>query len=114
MNGNDAAALHKEPQHAGVQLADVAQLKQTIAERFGQRLAVILAIPQLCQSGQNRRVVAGIALFEFFEELPHWCNSGRGLIEFYPKAAEKPHSESLFATLSKHLRVARRYREQRF
>jgi len=30
------------------------------------------------------------------------------------KAAKKPHSESLFATLNQHLRVVRRCREQRF
>jgi len=39
--------FYKEPQHAGVQLADVAQFKQGVVERLGQRLAVILPIAQL-------------------------------------------------------------------
>jgi hypothetical protein len=32
---NDSAILHEKPQHTGIKLADVAQFKQTIAERLG-------------------------------------------------------------------------------
>ena len=40
--------------------------------------------------------------------------NGDGISFQQSKAAKKPHSESLFATLSQHLRVARRCRKQRF
>ena len=34
MNGDDAPAFHKEPEHARVQLADVAKFEQPITERL--------------------------------------------------------------------------------
>ena len=42
-----------------------------------------------------------------------WSSSPRPPFHL-PKAAKKPHSESLFAASSQHLRAARRCREQRF
>ena len=93
VNGHDATAFHEEPQHARVQLAHVPEFKQAVAKRLGQRLAVILAVAQLRQSGQHHckvvRVVAlssgipapgfpGIRLVKLYREfhwVPHqyWC-----------------------------------------
>ena len=64
MNGNDAPAFYKEPQHARVQLADVAQLEQSVTQCLGQRFAVILAIAQFFQSRRHRREIVAIAGLE--------------------------------------------------
>ena len=57
---NDTAVLHKKPQDAGIELAHMAQLEQPAAERFGQWFAVILFVPQFCQSCDNRSKIIRI------------------------------------------------------
>jgi hypothetical protein len=61
VNGQDATAFHEEPENARVQLATVTEFKQAVAERHGQRLAVILPVAQLRKSGQHHREAIRIA-----------------------------------------------------
>ena len=44
VDDDDAAAFHEEPEDAGVELANVAQFQQSLAKRFGERWAVVLAV----------------------------------------------------------------------
>lgn len=39
MQQNDAPVLHEKPQHARIELANVAQFKKPFAKRFGERLS---------------------------------------------------------------------------
>jgi hypothetical protein len=41
---DDPLMPREKPKHTSIELADVAQLKQPIAKRLGQRLAVILPV----------------------------------------------------------------------
>ena len=45
MYRDDSAILHEKPEYTGIQPANMAQLKQSITERLGQRLPVILPVP---------------------------------------------------------------------
>jgi hypothetical protein len=45
VHGNDPAILREKPQNPGVELAHVAQFKQSVANRLGQRLPMILPVP---------------------------------------------------------------------
>ena len=45
MYRDDPAILHEKPEYTGIQPANMAQLKQSITERLGQRLPVILPVP---------------------------------------------------------------------
>jgi hypothetical protein len=47
MNGYDASTLHKEPENARVQFADVPQFEQSVTERLRKRLTVIAPVAQL-------------------------------------------------------------------
>ena len=80
---DDPALLHEEPEHAGVELAHVAQLEQPLADGFGQRLPVILPVPQLRQTGDYRREVVRITGLQLVQELPHGARSRLCLIELY-------------------------------
>jgi hypothetical protein len=61
----------------------VTQFKESVAERFGQWLAVILPIPQLCKSRKNRSEVIRIASLQLVQKLLHRTNSCFGLVELY-------------------------------
>jgi hypothetical protein len=99
VNSNYAAALYKEPEHARIQLADMAQFKQAVADRFGQWLAMILAIPQLRQTLQDRRVIIGVALFEFIQELLNWRTSVRIDVELYGEFHVNATSKLMFQVM---------------
>jgi hypothetical protein len=83
VNGDNTAAFYIEPQHSRVQFADVAQLIQTVTQRFGQWLAVILPVAQLRQPPEHCSMVAGVAGFEFVQKLPHRRTPVRSYIKLY-------------------------------
>jgi hypothetical protein len=85
MDGDDAAVFHNEPQHPRVQLADVPQLKQAATQRPGQRLAMVLAIPQLGQSGQYRRKIVWITAFKLIQKIAYRTSPGGRFIKLYRK-----------------------------
>ena len=73
----------KEPEDARIQFADVAELKEPVAQRLRQWLAVVLPAPQLAQTAQDRGVVVGIGLLEFIEKFLHWVLSAFRLVKLY-------------------------------
>jgi hypothetical protein len=83
MHRNEPAILGEEPQHAGIQLSDVTQFKQSVANRFGQWLPVILPSPQFCKTSDDGREVVWIASLQRVQKLPHWACSCFGLVELY-------------------------------
>src|SRR5256885_9789558 len=80
---NDPSAFYKEPQHPRVQLADVPQLKKTVIQRLGQRLAVVPAIAQFCQARCHRGEVVTITGLKLQEKFPHGRMAVHGLIKLY-------------------------------
>jgi hypothetical protein len=61
----------KEQRHAGVDLHNVTQLKQPITNRPGQRLPVILPMPQFCHPGDHGSEVIRITGLQLIRELLH-------------------------------------------
>lgn len=61
----------------------MAQFKQSLTDRFGQRLAVVLAISEFRDTGEHRREVARIAGFQFIQKLTHPACSCCCLVELY-------------------------------
>lgn len=83
MDKDDPAAFREEPENTRVQLADVPQLEESVAESLRQWLTVVLAVPQSCQSGKHGRKVIRIARLERLQELAHWALSGFSFVELY-------------------------------
>jgi len=83
MHRHDSAIFCKEPQNARIELTYVPQFKDPIAERFGQRFAVILPIPQLCKSGKNSREVIRIRRLQFVQKLPSRTTPSFAFVELY-------------------------------
>src|ERR1035437_771066 len=83
MHRVDEPPFHKDPPVGGVLPAKMPQLKQAVVERLGQRLAVILTVPQLRQTSHHGRVVAGVALLEFIEKIQHGRTSGGTFMKPY-------------------------------
>ena len=83
MHCYDAATFHEEPQHAGVEFADVAEFEKPVAECLGQWFAVILTVAKLRDPGDDGYEVTGIRGFQSFEEITHRAPSVLGLIKLY-------------------------------
>src|SRR5437667_10726524 len=75
--------FHEEPQHARVQLAHMPEFKQTVALRLGQRLAVILAVAQLRESGQHHLEDVRVAGLKRLQEFPNGTSAGIRLVKLY-------------------------------
>ena len=67
--------------HAGVELAHMAQFEQPAAERLGQRLPVILPVPQLRQPGHYCREVIRIAGLQLVQKFLHGARPRGCLVE---------------------------------
>ncbi len=80
---DDPAILHEELQDTGVEFAHVPQFKQTVAERLGQRLSVILPVPQFGQTGDHRREVVRTTGLQFVQKVSHGARPRCRLIELY-------------------------------
>ena len=91
MTSNNTPASHKEPKHPGVQLPNVAQLKQSIIQRLGQWFTMVLAVLQLFQARRNGRKIIGIAGLEFQQELPHRRISTPADVTFYAEFHKLQH-----------------------
>jgi hypothetical protein len=50
VHGDDASTFHEEPKDACIQFPDMAQLKESVAQRLRQRLAVISPALQFGQT----------------------------------------------------------------
>src|ERR1700686_2689848 len=83
MHRDDSAIPREEPQHPRIELAYMAQFKQSLTDRFGQWLAVILAISEFRETSEHRREVARIASFQLVQKLSHRACSCFGLVKLY-------------------------------
>src|SRR5205823_14261271 len=83
VHSDDSAAFHKEPDDAGVELAEVAQLEQAFTHCFRERLAMVLSIPQFRQAVDDCRMIIGIAAFQRIEKLSHRNSSTPAHIKLY-------------------------------
>jgi hypothetical protein len=83
MDRDNSALLHETPQHAGIELADVAQFEKPIAKRLGQRLAMVLPVAQFRETGKHRREIIRIASLQVVEEVPHRAFPRRRFIKLY-------------------------------
>ncbi len=68
VDGDDSPALHKEPEDAGVEFADVPQFEEAIAQRFRKWRAVVLAMAQFGEPGDDGSEVARIRGFQVIEK----------------------------------------------
>ena len=75
------------------------QLEQAFAERFGKRLAVILAVPQLSQSSDYSGKIPGIAGLQFFQEVPHRETPRIRFVKLYGKFNKTPTSNLMLNTI---------------
>lgn len=83
MDSNNALPFHKEPEHSGVELADMSQFKEPIAERFGQRLPMILPVTELCESGDNSGEIVRVRGIQLIQKVPNRACTGLCRIKFY-------------------------------
>jgi len=67
----------------------MAQFKQPVAERLGQRLPVILPVPQFGQTGDHRREVVRVAGLQLIEKLAQGAPPRRRFIELYREVHNK-------------------------
>jgi hypothetical protein len=80
---DDPAIFHEKPQHAGVELSHVTQFKQPIAKRPGQRLPVILTMPQFYQTSDHGSEVIRVTALQLVQKLLHRARPTRRLIKLY-------------------------------
>jgi hypothetical protein len=74
-----------------VKFADVPQLKQAMTQSFAKWFMVVLAIPQLGQAAEDRRMVRRVALLEFIEKLLDGNSSAPVHIKLYRELHLRQH-----------------------
>jgi hypothetical protein len=85
MRDDDSPTFCKEIQHPRIELSNVTHFKDSVTERLGQRLPVILGISEFRETGEHRREIAGIARLQVIQKLTHWARSRFGLVKLYYK-----------------------------
>ncbi len=99
MDGDDPATFHEEPKNAGIEFADVTQLEEIIVDRLRERLTVVLAVPQLGQSGQDGSMVVRVSLFEFFQKILDGVGPSFRGIKLYREFHAKSTSRLMYFSL---------------
>jgi len=71
MDQDDSGIPGEEPQNFYIELACVSQFKQPVAERLGQRLAVILPVPKFCKTAEHHPEIVWITGLQLVQKLTH-------------------------------------------
>jgi hypothetical protein len=61
----------------------MAEFKESVANRLGQRFSMILPVSQLRKASDDHREVVRIAAFQLVKEFPHGTLPCFGLIKLY-------------------------------
>jgi hypothetical protein len=85
MEQDDPSAFHEKPQHAGVELTDVAQLEKVLRRALWTAVRDDTGCCVILLNLRRRREIVRIALLQVIKKFPHRASSRLFFIEFYCK-----------------------------
>lgn len=91
MEKDDALAFSEVPDDAGVQLPHMPQFKEPIAKSLRERFAMILSVPEFCQSGSHRLMIRRIGSPQLLQELPNGACAVGSLVKLYAELHAQQH-----------------------